>query len=193
MKVKLVIATGVHAGREIPIVGPQFIIGRDPQCQLRPSSPAISKKHCAIYLRGGKVFVKDFGSTNGTAVNGQQLAGEIEIANGASVQAGPLDFRVVIDAPVKMAPTPAKAPAATGKSGEDEDFAAFLLEGDEGPTGISPTAVPGGSTVMQMGAIQPTEAQTEPKPEEKKKAEPEADTRSAAADILRKYQRRPRT
>ena len=196
MKVKLVIASGVHAGREIPIAGPQFIIGRDPQCQLRPSSPAISKKHCGIFLRGGKVFIKDFGSTNGTVVNGTVVADEIEVFTEATVQAGPLDFRLVIEATVKVAVAAAPKPPARKKSDDDssdDDFAAFLLDGDIGPTGISPTAIPAGSTVMQMGAISPDSQAEQPKPEEKKKPEAEADTRSAAADILRKYQRRPRS
>ncbi len=193
MKVKLVIASGVHAGREIPIAGQQFIIGRDPSCQLRPSSPAISKKHCGIMLRGGKVFIKDFGSTNGTIVNGKAVDGEIEVANDATVQAGPLDFRLMIEAPVKVSPPVAAPKAAAKKGGDDDDFAAFLLEGDEGPTGISPTAVPAGSTIMQMGVVSPDSDAAQPKAEEKKKPEAEADTRSAAADILRRYQRRPRS
>jgi pSer/pThr/pTyr-binding forkhead associated (FHA) protein len=198
MKIKLVIASGVHAGREIPIAGPQFIIGRDPQCQLRPSSPAISKKHCGIFIRGGKVFIKDFGSTNGTVVNGTPVTDEIEVTNEASVQAGPLDFRLMIEVPVKVpvAAVAEKKPARqkSDDDSSDDDFAAFLLEGDEGPTGISPTAVPPGSTVMQMGAVKPDDPTAEAKPETKKNnVLGDADTRSAAADILRKYQRRPRS
>ncbi|HEY3789102.1 MAG TPA: FHA domain-containing protein, partial [Urbifossiella sp.] len=65
MKVSLVVATGAHQGKVVPIVGTQFLIGRDPQCQLRPASQAVSKQHCAVILRDGKVYLKDFGSTNG--------------------------------------------------------------------------------------------------------------------------------
>jgi predicted component of type VI protein secretion system len=194
MKVKLVIASGVHAGREIPIAGQQFIIGRDPQCQLRPSSPAISKKHCAIFIRGGKVFIKDLGSTNGTVVNGNALTDEIEVTSETSVQVGPLDFRLVVEAPAKVAVAAEKTPGKKnpGTDDSDDDFAAFLLEGDEGPTGISPTDVPSGSTVMQMGSVKPEDKPAEAKPEAKQR-DAEADTRSAAADILRKYQRRTRS
>ncbi len=70
MKLRLVVVGGVHDGKAIPITVPQFVIGRDPQCQLRPASPAISKRHCAVLVRGTQVFVRDFGSTNGTFVNG---------------------------------------------------------------------------------------------------------------------------
>src|SRR5262245_19029810 len=103
MKVKLVVASGVHEGREIPMAGPQFLIGRDPQCQLRPSSPAISKRHCAIITRGGKVFVRDFGSTNGTFIDGNSIQGQIDINDQARLKAGPLDFKIVIEV-AKAAP-----------------------------------------------------------------------------------------
>ena len=56
-------------------------------------------------------------------------------------------------------PAPKAKPA---KSGDDDDFAAFLLEGDEGPTGISPTAVPAGSTIMQMGVVRPDSEAPQP-------------------------------
>lgn len=194
MKVKLVVATGVHEGREIPIAGPQFVIGRDPQCQLRPSSPAISKRHCAILVKGGKVFLRDFGSTNGTFANGQPVQGEVEVTGSTPIKVGPLDFRLVVEPATAPAPAAAAAPAAkkpAGK-GEDDEFAAFLLDGDEGPATAG--SVPEGSTIMEMSAVKPGD----PDPESKDKPKPEtkaaeADTRSAAAEILRKYQRRPRS
>ena len=69
MKVSLVVASGVHQGKVIPITGSQFFIGRDAQCHLRPASQAISKRHCGVLVRDGKVYIKDYGSTNGTTVN----------------------------------------------------------------------------------------------------------------------------
>lgn len=193
MKVKLVVASGVHEGREIPLAGPQFLIGRDPQCQLRPSSPAISKRHCAIIIRGGKVFVRDFGSTNGTFIDGNSIQGEIEVNNQARLKAGPLDFKIMIEV-AKAAPTPPKTPIPKAKpKGDDDEFAAFLLEGDEGAANAPPGIIPDGSTVMEIAAQsgQEGEKKDAAKPDAKKNAD--ADTRSAAADILRQYQRRPRS
>ena len=96
MKLTLVVASGVHQGKVIPVSGAQFLIGRDPECQLRPASQAVSKQHCAILVRGESVYVKDDGSTNGTFVNGEQLAAntEREIASGDRLKLGPLDFAV---------------------------------------------------------------------------------------------------
>lgn len=96
MKVNLVVASGVHQGKQIPIPGEQFLIGRDPQCQLRPASQMVSKQHCAIVIKDERVFLKDFGSTNGTFVNDAQLEANStrEIKPGDRVKVGPLDFAV---------------------------------------------------------------------------------------------------
>jgi pSer/pThr/pTyr-binding forkhead associated (FHA) protein len=118
MKLRLVVANGVHTGKAIPITIPQFVIGRDPQCQLRPASPAISKRHCAVLVRGSQVLVRDFGSTNGTFVNGQLVQGEAELHDGDNLKVGPLDFTVGLEltaAPNPAAPAAAKPVAAAVK------------------------------------------------------------------------------
>ena len=94
MKIVLVVASGIYAGKEIAIAGNQFVIGRDEDCHLRPASPAISKKHCAIYYKDGEPFVKDLGSTNGTFLNDEPVEGERSLVAGDRVRVGPLDFTV---------------------------------------------------------------------------------------------------
>jgi pSer/pThr/pTyr-binding forkhead associated (FHA) protein len=100
MKVELIVTSGVHQGRVIPITIPEFLIGRDTQCHLRPASQAVSKLHCAILIRNGQVFVKDFGSTNGTTVNDVTIRGaEVQVKDGATLKIGPLDFQMRIEVP----------------------------------------------------------------------------------------------
>jgi predicted component of type VI protein secretion system len=102
LKVQLVVtAVGPNQGRAIPLTTAKFMIGRDPDCQLRPASQAVSKKHCAIEVRDGKVFVADIGSTNGTVVRGQIITGEVEVESGDALKVGPLEFRIEF---VKVAP-----------------------------------------------------------------------------------------
>ena len=98
MKVSLIVASGVHEGKVVPIIGSQFLVGRDPQCQLRPASQAVSKQHCAVLLRDGKVFLQDFGSTNGTILNEDVVQGdERQLNDNDSLKIGPLDFTVRIE------------------------------------------------------------------------------------------------
>src|SRR3954447_13728844 len=93
----LVLTTGKQEGKLLEIKLPQFLIGRDPQCHLRPASPLISKRHCALIQRDGKVFIRDFASTNGTFVNDQPIKGEVELHNDDTLKAGPLLFTVRIE------------------------------------------------------------------------------------------------
>jgi predicted component of type VI protein secretion system len=122
MKVSLVVATGAHEGRLIPITGPQFLIGRDQQCHLRPASQAISKLHCAVLVRDGKVYVQDFGSTNGTVVNDVLVQGaEVAVESGSTLRVGPLDFRFKIE---KAAAVPDGTPLPGGSPETEAALAA---------------------------------------------------------------------
>ncbi|HWG45536.1 MAG TPA: FHA domain-containing protein [Gemmataceae bacterium] len=108
MKLSLVVLTpGPNQGKLLEIKLSQFVVGRDPQCHLRPASAMISKRHCAVLQREGKAFVRDFDSTNGTFVNNEPVKGEIELHQGDQLKMGPLLFEVRIEgsAPVNR-PTP---------------------------------------------------------------------------------------
>ena len=108
MKLSLaVITTGKAEGQVIPVNLAQFVIGRDSQCNLRPASALISKRHCAVLIRGEKAFLRDFDSTNGTFVNDQPVKNEIEIHDKDRIKVGPLQFEVRIEAkPAVNRPTP---------------------------------------------------------------------------------------
>ena len=217
MKISLVVASGVHQGKPIAIPGAQFLIGRDEGCHLRPASPAISKKHCLLFVRDSKAFVRDMESTNGTFVNDEQITGERELADGDRLRFGPLDFSVVLvpgsradstplpDAlkavgksgeqkPAQKptpAPTPKPAPASAAEDDPDRIAAMLLSMGDD-----DSAEVPGGSTIMDMPSVEngaDPAAAAKAEEEKKKKGVPSAaETSAAASDILRRYMRRPR-
>jgi len=96
MEVKLKVLVGPNAGKEVPVVGNKFLIGRAEDCQLRPRSDLISRHHCVLMLEDALLIVRDFGSKNGTIVNGERVFGERELAAGDRLQIGPLDFEVCI-------------------------------------------------------------------------------------------------
>jgi predicted component of type VI protein secretion system len=115
MKLSLVVlTTGKMEGKTLEIKVPQFVIGRDADCQLRPASSLISKRHCAILQREERAFIQDFASTNGTHVNDVPVEGEIEIKDGDVLRIGPIQFAVRLEAAV--APPAAAKPAAPAKA-----------------------------------------------------------------------------
>lgn len=105
MKISLVVTQGTQQGKAIPISKAEFIIGRDAQCHLRPASQHVSKKHCAIRVKGDKVFLEDFGSTNGTFINDQPVKGEREVRDGDRLKIGPLDFLLKLEGAQAEKPT----------------------------------------------------------------------------------------
>lgn len=200
MKLSLVVMTpGKTEGKVIPITLSQFVIGRDPQCHLRPASAVISKRHCAILVREGKVYVRDFDSTNGTAVNDQPVKGEVELRHDDRLKVGPLLFGVKIESPAPInrptPPPPVKAPAGEGQN--DDDIAAMLLSIQDDGSGGGTGEVPEGSTVMDVMVPPEGQAPTDAKQAEKAKGhdkakQAQASTSNAAKEILEKYMRRPR-
>ena len=94
MDVKLVVLGGKHPGQEIAVQGPEFLVGRAPECKLRPNSDMVSRRHCMISIAEGRATIRDLGSRNGTLVNGEKIAGEHELRTGEKIKIGPLEFEV---------------------------------------------------------------------------------------------------
>ncbi len=203
MKFSLIVRTpGKMEGKAIPITLSQFLIGRDKQCHLRPASPMISNRHCAVQVRGERAFVRDFESTNGTFVNDQPVKGELELHDGDKLRLGPMLFEIRL---AKTAPAPKPAPAPAHKpadTADDEAMAALLLalpEGEDsnsGIRGVDSEGVPTGSTVMDLPVPTGVEedSQTEPTTPDKKTPVKtgSGDTAAAADALFKKYLRRGR-
>jgi predicted component of type VI protein secretion system len=200
MKLSLVVLTpGKTQGVAIPITLSQFVIGRDPQCNLRPASALISKRHCVIIQRKNQVFLRDFDSTNGSFVNDQPVQNEVELHTGDTLKVGPLEFRVQIEATGSLPVNQLTPPPPTKKaeeSSDDESAAALLLSlHDEGGSEPSKPTIPEGSTEMEILAVDPTTQPTDANaPKDKKDSAKSSvgNTSAAAKAILDKYTRRPR-
>jgi pSer/pThr/pTyr-binding forkhead associated (FHA) protein len=198
MKISLVVlSAGSAAGKALVVNDAQFLIGRDPQCNLRPASAMISKRHCAVRVKGEQAFLRDFDSTNGTSLNDTPVKGEVLLKDGDVLKVGPLSFKIVIER-TKSAPTkPTPPPKPRNAAETDEDAAAALLSIDDesgdvsmGTKETAEDAALSGSTVMDIPAFvppgdSPSEAKSpEAKPEEKKDG-PKKHAQGAAQDAAR--------
>jgi hypothetical protein len=64
-------------------------IGRGGGCTISlPADTFVSQVHARIVERDGQLFVEDLGSTNGTFVNGKQVAKTARVRKGDQVQVG---------------------------------------------------------------------------------------------------------
>jgi len=201
MKLSLMVGQGPHKGRLIPVSLPQFVIGRDSKCHLRPASQTISKRHCEVLIRDEQCFVRDLDSTNGTFVNDEQVQGERQINDGDVLKIGPLDFNVKIEAQAEkpthveketQVPEP---PAPQGPMDEDS-IASMLLEMTDEEKAQAASEDLAGSTIMDVLKSPGDDTQqSKAAPYRPASAKPaaNANTSSAAKEILEKYRRRPRT
>jgi serine phosphatase RsbU (regulator of sigma subunit) len=78
-----------EAGRRIVLGAAPLRIGRVPGNDLVLPSPEVSRNHCSLAVLGRRVMLTDLGSTNGTQVDGQKVAGARELADGARLRIGP--------------------------------------------------------------------------------------------------------
>jgi predicted component of type VI protein secretion system len=125
MQVKLKVMTGSHEGTEIPINGEKFLIGRSESCQLRPKSDSISRKHCILVIRDGRVLIQDLKSRNGTYVNEKRLPSDRAkiLSAGDALKIGKLLFEVVIEHGLKgnKKPHVADVGEAAARTVQDSD------------------------------------------------------------------------
>ncbi len=90
-KVKFVFVSGKYSGGEFSIrEGQKLSIGRDISSDVAIVDSKVSRNHASITTRGGKLFIEDHNSTNGTYVNGEKLspATETEIRPGSKFLVG---------------------------------------------------------------------------------------------------------
>jgi serine/threonine-protein kinase len=62
-----------QTGKAFTLKGGVNVVGRTADCEVVLKSPAVSKRHCQILIRGDQVTVEDLGSVNGTLVNGEPM------------------------------------------------------------------------------------------------------------------------
>ena len=85
---QFVMRSGPTPGVTFPLEGDQLIIGRDSSNGVAINDAEISRKHSRLSFQGGKYVLEDLGSTNGTFVNGQRLAGPVVLKSGDVVSLG---------------------------------------------------------------------------------------------------------
>ena len=210
MEVKLVVTNGRHAGREIPIKGPKFFIGRAEDCHLRPGSDLVSRHHCVILVGEDNVKVRDFGSKNGTFVNGEQVSPECQLMPGDRLVVGQLDFDVQITGmPERPKPATAVAAAAETSAGEpkavkpesdnkakpagketvkvDDDLDISQWFGDDEPSAKTDTQTVDMSTIAQQAPGEATVMDGPPKdPEPEEDDGPKRDVSEAEKEKARR-------
>lgn len=73
-----------------------YTIGRsESKCRLAlPKDTALSSVHCTLFVKNGKIFLKDEHSTNGTFVNGVPISGNFQLNQDDVILLGSYEYRI---------------------------------------------------------------------------------------------------
>lgn len=77
----LQILKGPSEGSTINLDGDRFILGRNPECAIVIPVTSVSREHAQILKIGGKFFIEDKQSRNGTFVNNQAINARTALKN----------------------------------------------------------------------------------------------------------------
>ncbi len=83
----VVVEPAAQRGRSYPL-GNEASIGRAAGCQITVDDTYVSQIHARVFARDGQWMVEDLGSTNGTWMNRQKVAGPMVVTRGDRVQVG---------------------------------------------------------------------------------------------------------
>lgn len=103
LKAKLLVVGGDARFGEVQLNLPTTI-GRGREAILTLPHPLVSRLHCEIFERDGKLVVKDLESLNGTFVNNQKIVGEELLEPEQLLTLGNVTFRAVYEVGVACDP-----------------------------------------------------------------------------------------
>ena len=183
--------------------GPEFIVGRAPECKLRPNSDMVSRRHCMITYGEGKATIRDLGSRNGTLLNGERISGECESCTPATrSRLVPWSSRCILSTSIggkkkskvhNVQEAAARTVEAARPRDSEPDLSNWLAEEDDGDTKANkmtttyvPAPVPKPAEEVPDAAAKQQRIDPLTGPGQQKKPVAES-SRSAAADMLKQF------
>ena len=76
------------------VAGIRVVVGRSPDCDCVVPEDCASRRHAELWREGGRWFLRDLGSRNGTRLNGMLVAGPVEVRAGDRVSLGGATYRL---------------------------------------------------------------------------------------------------
>lgn len=130
------------ANREIPISG-RISLGRTPDNDLSfPDDANVSRNHAEIVARPDGFYLRDLGSSNGTAVNGIPISGATKLQNGDYIILGnSATLNFYLEGEAEPVTSPVASPASSGKAAEPHEGGSnkWMLVGAAGALGLALT------------------------------------------------------
>ena len=78
----LKVIRGAIPGQILELYGERMVMGRHPNCQIVLDNAAVSRHHAQVVFEGGRYFIEDLNSRNGTFLNEQPITGKVALNHG---------------------------------------------------------------------------------------------------------------
>lgn len=92
----LTFLSGSQVGAMYVLDAPHTLIGRGTSADIVINDDSISRNHASLHREGARYELEDFGSTNGTYVDGNRVSGRIALHDGARVRIGACMLRFAL-------------------------------------------------------------------------------------------------
>jgi hypothetical protein len=84
-----------RGGRSFELTDNRCVIGRSESADVNLEEAEISRNHAVLFRQGGRLWIADLNSANGTAVNGKPVTTDpVETGSGDMLSFGPTTFSV---------------------------------------------------------------------------------------------------
>ncbi len=138
----------LRIGNEVfRLAAERIVIGRSRSCDLRLRSDTVSRLHAVITRRGGRLFLEDMGSSNGTFLNGKLLHGEQPLQAGDIVRLGTL--KTAIELAASPIPGPGEDPLV------EVDYTVGLIDATPASLGVRALAALLDAALFAAGSLVP--------------------------------------
>lgn len=85
-----------YLGYCVEVPSGNTVIGRDVRCALRFNDSSVSRRHAQFIRAGDQVELEDVGSTNGTLLNGELIAGRVKVNDRDRIELGGYVLKLLV-------------------------------------------------------------------------------------------------
>lgn len=146
-------------------------LGRTADNDVVIKDPSSSRSHARVYEEGGRYFVEDMKSANGTKVNGRAVKAPVELKNGDRVIIGDVTLAFSAPPPPDTSTAPPDSTLDEGSVDPTQDPNQTILKGGRTPSAI--TRKPPPKRAPQPDETGDESADEEPAAEEEEEEAPE--------------------
>ncbi len=103
---KLIIEDDEGRKTVVPFVRDEITIGRQEGNTIRLTERNVSRRHARLLRQSGQVLIEDCNSYNGIRINGDRIAGQVQVSDGDLIQIGDYDLAIQAEETAQAATLP---------------------------------------------------------------------------------------